>query len=123
MAKNILVIDDSAAICALMRLVLEQAGHQVFEAHDGEDAYELLDGRPLDLILCDLAMPRMDGMSFLRRLRHHPRYRHTPLALVTTETRPERRAEARSAGAQAYLAKPVRPVLLLEAVHRLCPAA
>ena len=123
MARNILVIDDSAAIRALMRLVLEQAGHQVFEAHDGEDAYEMLDGRPLDLILCDLAMPRMDGMSFLRLLRHHPRYRSTPLALVTTETRPERRAEARSAGAQAYLAKPVRPALLLEAVQRLCPAA
>ena len=64
MARNILVIDDSAAIRALMRLVLEQAGHQVLEAHDGEDAYEMLDGRPLDLILCDLAMPRMDGMSF-----------------------------------------------------------
>jgi two-component system chemotaxis response regulator CheY len=121
MAKNILVIDDSASIRALMRLVLEQAGHRVFEASDGEDAYELLDGRTLDLILCDLAMPRMDGMSFLRLLRHHPRYRHTPLALVTTETRPERRAEARSAGAQAYLAKPVRPALLLEAVQRLCP--
>lgn len=121
MAKTILVIDDSASIRALMRLVLEQAGHQVFEASDGEDAYELLDGRTLDLILCDLAMPRMDGMSFLRLLRHHPRYRHTPLALVTTETRPERRAEARSAGAQAYLAKPVRPALLLEAVQRLCP--
>ena len=123
MAKNILVIDDSAAIRALMRLVLEQAGHQVFEASDGEDAYDLLDGRPLDLILCALAMPRRDGMSFLRLLRHHPRYRRTPLALVTTETRPERRAEARSAGAQAYLAKPVRPALLLEAVQRLCPAA
>ena len=77
MAKNILVIDDSPSIRALMRLVLEQAGHQVFDAADGEDAYELLDGRRLDLILCDLAMPRMDGMSFLRLLRHHPRYRRS----------------------------------------------
>jgi two-component system chemotaxis response regulator CheY len=119
MAASVLVIDDSASVRQLTRMMLERAGYQVLEACDGEDAYEMLDGRPLGLILCDLAMPRMDGLSFLRLLRHHPRYRHTPLVVLSTETRQEQRTAARQAGAQAFIPKPVRPADLVDTVQRL----
>lgn len=120
MAKTVLVIDDSPSIRQLWRAVLEQAGYDVVDACDGEDALALLDGRPLGAILCDLAMPRMDGLSFLRYLRLHPRYKFTPLMVVTTETRPSVRAAARTQGAQAFLNKPCTPTQLVSAVQRLC---
>jgi two-component system, chemotaxis family, chemotaxis protein CheY len=120
MAATVLVVDDSPSVRQLTRMMLEQAGFAVLEACDGEDAYELLDGRPLGLILCDLAMPRMDGLSFLRLLRHHPRYRSTPLVVLSTETRLDQRTAARVAGAQAFIPKPVRPADLVSTVQRLC---
>jgi two-component system chemotaxis response regulator CheY len=117
---QVLVVDDSAAVRLLMRMALERAGFAVSEATDGEDAYELLDGRPLGLVICDLSMPRMDGLAFLRLLRHHPRYRFTPVVVLSTETRPERREAAKAAGAQAFITKPCRPSDLVDAVQRLC---
>ncbi len=120
MAAPVLVIDDSPSVRQLTRMMLERAGYNVIEATDGEDAYEKLDGRPLGMILCDLAMPRMDGLSFLRLLRHHPRYRSTPLVVLSTETRQEQRTAARVAGAQAFIPKPVRPADLVDTVQRLC---
>ena len=120
MAASVLVIDDSASVRQLTRMMLERAGYQVLEACDGEDAYEMLDGRPLGLILCDLAMPRMDGLSFLRWLRQHPRYKFTPLLLLTTETRQTVKDAARAQGAQGFLGKPCTPTQLVTAVQRLC---
>jgi two-component system chemotaxis response regulator CheY len=117
---QVLVIDDSVAVRQLMRLALERSGYGVSEACDGEDAYELLDGRPLGLVICDLSMPRMGGLSFLRLLRHHPRYRFTPVVVLSTETRPDRREAAKAAGAQAFITKPCRPSDLVDAVQRLC---
>ncbi len=115
-----MVIDDSSAVRALVRGALERSGYDVVEAPDGEDAIELLDGRTLGAVVCDLAMPRVDGLSFLRYLRMHPRYRFTPLVVLTTETRPEMRERARKAGAQAFINKPCTPAQLVSAVQRLC---
>ena len=117
---TVLVVDDSPSVRELLRLALERAGYAVCEATDGEDAYEKLDGRALGMVVCDLSMPRMDGLSFLRLLRHHPRYRFTPVLVLSTETRPERRAAAKAAGAQAYINKPCRPSDLVGVVERLC---
>lgn len=120
MAKTVLVVDDSPSIRMLFGTSLKQAGYAVVDATDGEDAIEKLDGRDLGLIVCDLSMPRMDGMSFLRYVRMHPRYKATPLMLVTTETRIPVKEAARRQGAQAFLNKPVTPADLLAAVQRLC---
>jgi two-component system chemotaxis response regulator CheY len=119
-AKTILLIDDSASVRALMRSALERAGYEVDEATDGEDAIERLDGRSLGCILCDLAMPRMDGLSFLRYLRTHPRYRFTPLVVLSTESRPDKKLETRNGGAQAFIHKPCTPSELVDTVKRLC---
>jgi len=122
MARTILVIDDSSIIRTLVRLALEPEGCAIVEAVDGEDAIDKLDGRDLQAIVCDLAMPRMDGLMFLKYLRLHPRYGKTPVVILSTESRPERRMAARSCGAQAFINKPCTPRQLVAALEQLCPA-
>jgi two-component system, chemotaxis family, chemotaxis protein CheY len=119
-AQKILVVDDSSTVRTLMRSALERAGYEVDEAADGEEALARLDGRPLGLIVCDLSMPRLDGLGFLQQLRKHPRYKFTPLVLLTTESRAEVKAEARTLGAQAFMNKPCSPSQLVSTVQRLC---
>jgi len=120
MARTVMVVDDSSGVRTLLRGALERAGFDVVEACDGEEAIEMLDGRALGIVVCDLAMPRMDGLSFLRYLRLHPRYRFTPLVVLSTETRQQVRDDARKQGAQAFLNKPCTPTQLVNAVQRLC---
>ena len=119
MPNPILLIDDSPSIRILMRTVLERENFTVVEAVDGEDAMEKLDGQPLSAIVTDISMPRMDGLSFLRYVRLHPRYKFTPMLMLTTETRPEVKEAARAQGAQAFLNKPSTPSQLMAVVQRL----
>jgi two-component system chemotaxis response regulator CheY len=120
MAQPILLIDDSQSVRTLMRGALERKKFNVVEACDGEDAMDKLDGQPFGLIVSDLSMPRMDGLSFLRWLRVHPRYKFTPVLILTTETRESVKQSARAMGAQGVLRKPCTPMQLVTAVRRLC---
>ena len=120
MARTVMVVDDSSGVRTLLRGALEHAGFDVLEAGDGDAAIDMLDGRLVSLVVCDLAMPRVDGLSFLRYLRQHPRYRFTPLVVLSTETRPQVRDTARASGAQAFINKPCTPAQLVSAVQRLC---
>jgi two-component system, chemotaxis family, chemotaxis protein CheY len=122
MAKSVLVVDDSKSIRQLLRVTLEQAGYEVADAADGLAATELLDGRALNAILCDISMPRMDGIAFLRHVRQHPRYRSTPFILLTTETRIDVKEAGRKSGAQAFLNKPCTPSQVLDALQRVSAA-
>lgn len=119
-ARQVLLIDDSETVRALMAMALSQSGFEVLEAEDGEAAIELLDGRALDVVVCDLNMPRMDGLNFLRYLRVHPRYRRLPVAVLTTETRSEMKAAVRTGGANVYIRKPCKPSEFVDAVQKLC---
>ena len=119
MSNPILLIDDSPSIRMLMRTVLERENFKVVEAVDGEDAIDKLDGQPLSIIVSDVSMPRMDGLSFLRYVRMHPRYKTTPVLMLTTETRPDVKEAARKQGAQGFLNKPCTPSQLVAAVQRL----
>lgn len=118
--RQVLVVDDSQSVRALLAMTLSRNGFEVTEAEDGEAALGVLDGRPLDVVVCDLNMPRLDGMGFLRVLRNDPRYRRVPVLVLTTETRAERKLALRTGGAQGYLKKPCHPGDLLDAVNRLC---
>ena len=120
MAQPVLLIDDSASVRTLMRMALEREKFEVVEATDGEDAIDRLDGRSVGLIISDLSMPRMDGMAFLRWVKNHPRYKFTPVLLLTTESREQVRQQARTLGAQGFLAKPCTPTQLVTAAQRLC---
>ena len=120
MAKTVMVVDDSGSFRTVVKLALQKAGYEVVEAIDGQDACDKLDGRPLNLIVCDVNMPRMDGLALLRHLKTQGHYRLTPVIVLTDESQESKKAESRAAGARAWFSKPFQPVQLLDAVDRLC---
>jgi two-component system chemotaxis response regulator CheY len=123
-AKTILVVDDAALVRVYYRSLLEEAGFQVAEALNGLEALESLLARPVDLLVVDINMPQMDGITFLRVLRE----REDPIAsipaLVTsTEAAPADFTAARAAGANFYLVKPVAREEFVELARILCGVA
>ncbi|MDZ7858295.1 response regulator [Sphaerotilus sp.] len=119
--KTILVIDDSSSFRTVVKLALQKAGYSVVEAVDGEDAVARLDTHPPALIVCDVNMPRMDGLSFARHVKTTAHHRFTPIIMLTTESQEAKKAEGRAAGVRAWITKPFQPSQLVDAVARLCP--
>lgn len=120
MSKTVLIVDASGSFRAVVKLVLRLAGYGVVEAVDGRDAVSKLTGQPLNLIVCDLNMPHMDGLSLLRHLQGGGPYKNLPVILLTTESQASKKAEGRAAGARAWITKPFQPSALVAAVHKLC---
>lgn len=120
MSKKILMVDDSATMRQSVTLTLNDAGYEVVEAKDGEDALATL-ARPLPLgmVLTDLNMPRLDGIGLIKRLRVHPNYKYIPIVVLTTESQTSSKQEAKAAGATAWIVKPFRPEQLLAVVHKV----
>ncbi len=119
MAKKILIVDDAASIRQVLSIALRGAGYEVVDACDGEDALTKLNGDKFNLIISDVNMPRMDGIAFLKQVKQHPRYKFTPVIMLTTESSQDRIAEGRAAGAKAWVVKPFQPPQLLDAVAKL----
>ena len=123
MAKTVLVVDDSSSLRALVRLALTRAGYTVIEGADGKEALTRLDqAGKVHLIISDVNMPNMDGITFLRQVKLHPRHKFIPLIMLTTETEQARMQQAKAAGARAWLVKPFHPPALLDAVSQLAAA-
>ena len=120
MAKTVMIVDDSGSFRTVVRLALQKAGYETVEAVDGKDAVGKLDGRKLNLIVCDVNMPNMDGLSFLRHLRTTSNYKFTPVIMLTTESQESKKAEGKAAGARAWITKPFQPSTLVDAVNKLC---
>lgn len=116
-ARTVMIVDDSGSVRTVVRLALQKAGYGVVEAADGEDAAGKLDGRALDAIVCDIHMPRLDGIGFLGRLRQAPGYETTPVIMLTVDAPDERRA---AHGELTWFTKPFRPSALVDAVDRVC---
>jgi two-component system, chemotaxis family, chemotaxis protein CheY len=119
MSKTVMVIDDSASFRTVVKLALQKASYEVVEAGDGEEAVKKLDGRKLSCIVCDVNMPRMDGISFVKHLKT-TNYKFVPVIMLTTESQDTKKAEGRAAGARAWITKPFQPSQLVEAVNKLC---
>jgi two-component system, chemotaxis family, chemotaxis protein CheY len=120
MAKTILIVDDSSSIRTVVKLALQGAGYQVIEADDGTTALKQLDGRKIHLAVCDVNMPRMDGITFVTQARALPAYRFLPVIMLTTEDQQAKKDQGRAAGAKAWMVKPFSPPQLLDAVGKLC---
>lgn len=119
--KRVLVVDDAALIRRFYRGALEAAGFEVLEALNGLEALEKLLTEPVDMLIVDINMPRMDGMTFLRELRGRSLPMASIPALVTsTESKPHDFAAARAAGANFYLVKPVSRERIAEYASLLC---
>jgi len=119
MAKNILIVDDSASVRQVLNITLKGAGYDVIEATDGKDGLSKLTGQKVHLIISDVNMPNMDGISFLTAVKQLPNYKFTPVIMLTTESQEERMRQGQSAGAKAWMVKPFKPDQMLAAVEKL----
>lgn len=119
MAKTIMVVDDSASMRQVVGLALKGAGYDILEACDGKDALSKLDGRKLNLIVCDVNMPNMDGISFVKAAKLIPAYKFTPVIMLTTESGEAMKQKGQAAGVKAWIVKPFQPSQMLLAVSKL----
>jgi len=120
MSKTIMIVDDSASMRQVVGIALRGAGYQVLEGRDGKDALANLTGQKVHLIISDVNMPVMDGISFVKAVKQLPAYRFTPIIMLTTESEESKKLEGQAAGARAWVVKPFKPEQLLAAVQKLC---
>lgn len=120
MIKTVLIVDDSASMRNVLTIALRGAGYEVLQGCHGRDALDKLTGQKVHLIISDVNMPVMDGISFLKAVKEIPSYKFTPVLMLTTESAEEKKREGQGAGARAWVCKPFSPPKLLDAVHRLC---
>ncbi|MES2207987.1 MAG: response regulator [Pseudomonadota bacterium] len=119
MAKTILIVDDSASLRQVVSIALKGAGYDVLEACDGKDAIAKLTGQKIHLIISDVNMPNMDGITFVKAVKQMPNYKFTPIIMLTTESEESKKMEGQSAGAKAWVIKPFKPDQMLAAVSKL----
>jgi two-component system chemotaxis response regulator CheY len=119
MAKTIMIVDDSASLRQVVSIALKGAGYETIEACDGRDALSKLNGGKVHLVISDVNMPNMDGITFLKELKKLPNYKFTPVIMLTTESQAAKKAEGQAAGAKAWVVKPFQPQTMLAAVSKL----
>lgn len=107
MSRKILVVDDNTTNVRLMRVVLETQGYEVYEALDAGQAIAILDRIVPDLILMDITMPGMDGLTLTRQLKADPRFKATPVVAVSSLAMKGDDEKALAAGCDAYITKPI----------------
>jgi two-component system chemotaxis response regulator CheY len=117
MAKCVLVVDDSETVRQVLQLTLSNAGFDVIEAEDGDDALNKLSSAPVvDMLITDLNMPNMDGLELIKKIRAEKKHRFTPIVMLTTESSEEKKRAGREAGASGWIVKPFKPEQLLKVV-------
>ncbi len=118
MAK-ILAVDDSASMRQMVTFTLKGAGYEVVEASDGLEALQKAKTGKVDLVLTDVNMPNMDGITLIKELRALPNYKFTPILTLTTESGAGKKGEGRAAGATGWLVKPFSPEKLLATIKKV----
>ncbi len=119
MARLILTVDDSPSIRLMMKLTLTAQGFEVVQAVDGVEALELAQKRVADLVLTDINMPRMDGLTLIKELRALPDYKTVPMLILTTESGQDRKQIGKANGATGWLVKPFNDQQLLATIGRV----
>lgn len=117
--KSILTVDDSQTMRDMLLLALEDAGFRVTQACDGMEGLEALRAETPDVIITDINMPRLDGFGFIEKVRADPRYRATPILVLTTESESDRKDRAKKLGATGWIVKPFNTAKLVEAIRRV----
>jgi two-component system, chemotaxis family, chemotaxis protein CheY len=123
MAKTILTVDDSKTMRDMVAFTLKGAGFDVMEAEDGAKALDLLTKTSVtvDAVITDINMPNMDGVTLVQHLRAQPKFKSTPILILTTEGGEDKKAQGRNAGATGWIVKPFAPEKLLQVVNKVCP--
>ena len=116
---QILAVDDSASMRQMVAFTLKGAGHSVTEAADGKEALNLAKSTKFDLVLSDVNMPNMDGISLTKELRSLPAFKFTPILILTTEAGMDKKQDGKAAGATGWIVKPFNPDQLLATVKKV----
>jgi two-component system chemotaxis response regulator CheY len=119
MAGTILIVDDSVTVRSMVRQALRDTAHQILEAANGVAAMALLESAHADLLITDLLMPEMDGLTLARGLRADPRHHDLTILVLTTEGDADMKEQGRRAGVAGWLTKPFRPEVLRQTVATL----
>jgi chemosensory pili system protein ChpA (sensor histidine kinase/response regulator) len=114
-----LVVDDSITMRRVTQRLLERRGVKVYTARDGLDAITVLQEHPVDIILLDVEMPRMDGYQLATHVRNDPRIKHLPIIMITSRSGEKHRAKAIEIGVNDYLSKPYQEAQLVAAIEAL----
>lgn len=116
---RILAVDDSASMRQMVSFTLKGAGHDVVEASDGVEALAFARDNGVDLVISDVNMPNMDGITLIGELRKLPAYKFTPLLMLTTESSTDKKMEGKNAGATGWIIKPFNPDQLLNTIKKV----
>ena len=116
---SILAVDDSASMRQMVSFTLKNAGFHVVEAVDGVDAWDKACKGDFHLVLTDQNMPRLDGIGLTRKLRASPKFKSTPILILTTESSEQMKQAGRAAGATGWLVKPFDPAKLIEVIGKV----
>ena len=120
MKKNILIVDDSESIREVIASGLETAGYSVVKGINGEDGLKCLQNNPdVELIITDLNMPVMDGITFLKEVRKSEKHKYLPVIILTTESQEAKKQEARNAGATGWIIKPFSKDKLINVIKKV----
>ena len=122
MAKTIMVVDDSASLRTVVKIALQSNGYEVIEGENGQDALNKLQGQKVHLVISDVNMPIMDGITFVTEMKKNAAYKFTPVIMLTTEAGQDMKEKGKAAGAKAWVIKPFQPQQMLDAVSKLIPA-
>lgn len=121
MSKKVLIVDDSKMMRDMISFTLQEAHFEAIVAEHGQDALNKLDEQAVDLIVTDLNMPIMDGITFIKAARALPATRYTPILMLTTESQAEKKIEGKAAGATGWIVKPFEPTQFLNVLKKVLP--
>jgi two-component system chemotaxis response regulator CheY len=116
---TILTVDDTASMRQMISFTLNSVGHEVIQACDGKEALKLLEGKKVDLVIADINMPNMDGITLVKSLREQAVYKFIPILVLTTESQESKRQQGKVAGATGWIVKPFNPEQLLNVVKKV----
>jgi len=125
MSKTALIVDDSRTMRQMVAFTLTNAGFTVIEAEDGKDAVNKVKAAgevKLDIVVTDLNMPEMDGITLIKELRKLTTFKFTPILMLTTESAMDKKKEGKEAGATGWIVKPFNPEVLLKTIAKVLPA-
>lgn len=114
--KKVLVADDSKTMRSIITMVLKEKGLEFIEAQDGVQALELAQENRINLLITDINMPNMDGITLTQKVKEIPKYRFLKVIMVTTEFEASLKEQAKKAGASGWITKPVARETLISAI-------
>lgn len=116
---KVLVVDDSNSIRDMVSFTLKSAGYETVEAKDGQEGLSKAKTATFDLVISDVNMPNMDGITLCAELRKLPNFKFTPILMLTTESSGDMKLKGKAAGATGWLVKPFNPEKLLATIKRV----